>query len=77
MDNQALFIQILQDVLQININHVRINIKGFVKSFRVLINNTDKDIETLVSDNHYSNIGREEVARILIGPIYPYNGFQV
>ena len=52
MDNQALFNQFLLDVLQVNINHMRLNINSFVESFMDIITLTDEDIDTFVCDTH-------------------------
>ena len=68
MDNQDIFNQFLQDVLQVNINHVRLDINGFAESFREIITLTDEDIDTFVINAHSSNSTMESSSRVLIGP---------
>ena len=69
MDNQAISNQFLRDVLQVNINNMRLYINIFIDYFMVLFTTTDEDIDTFVSDTHSSNSAREASARIIIGSI--------
>ena len=42
MYNKYLFNQFLQDVIQVNTNHVNLNITGFIDSFGALITTADE-----------------------------------
>ena len=46
--NKSLLNQFLQDVLQVNTNHVGINITGFIDSFGDIIATADDDINNFV-----------------------------
>ena len=46
MDYQYLFGHFIQDVIQVNTNHMSLNITGFIDSFGALITTADEDIDT-------------------------------
>ena len=48
MYNRSLFKNVIQDVIQVNTNHVRLKITGFIDSFGEIIATTDEDIDTFV-----------------------------
>ena len=50
MENEDIYDQFLQDVLQVNTNHVGINITGFIDSFGDIIATADDDINNFVWD---------------------------
>ena len=67
MDNQYIFVQLFQDVLQANTNCVRLDITASVDSFRALIPTTYEEINTFVCSYQYSNSARAMLYSILIG----------
>ena len=68
MYNKSIFNQFLQDVIQVNTNHVRPKITVFIDYFGALIDMMDEEINTFVCDTHSSNIARAEAVRILTEP---------
>ena len=52
MDNQDIFDQFLQDVLQTSTNCMSLEIIAFIESFRALISTTYDDINTFVWDTN-------------------------
>ena len=71
MYNKYLFNQFLQDVIQVNTNHVRLKITGFIDSFGALIATIYEDIDTFVCDTQSSKSAREAAVRIFIKPRLP------
>ena len=68
MYNISLFKNVIQDVIQVNTNHVRLKITGFIDSFGALIATTNEEINTFLCDTHSSNSAKAAAVRILIKP---------
>ena len=67
MDNQYLFGQLFQDVLQSNTNCVRLDITASIDYFRSFIPTTYEEINTFVCNSQYSNSAKVMLYSILIG----------
>ena len=68
MENEDIYDQFLQDVLQVNNDHVRLYIAVFIESFVAIVTTTDEDIDTFVHDTHSPNNERAASSSTLIVP---------
>jgi hypothetical protein len=68
MNDEALFDLFVQNTLGETLARTRNSITSFIPTFHVLLNTTDQEINTFVSNTHSSNSGRGVNAKIIISP---------
>ena len=68
MNDIVIFNDFVQNVLGETVARTRNAIVAFVPSFETLLNTTDAEIETFVSNTHSGNSGRAANAKIIISP---------